>query len=138
MKKKQFALSGILKIREYKETLALQEFLEKTKYDRQLLSEYNDIQTSKTKALQQTNTNTMRFEQMQYAHSYIGSCNATQKNIAAKRDEIKPAVTQAHNEYNAVRLALESVKILQDQHKIAQKKMKMKDFYNQIQEGVLL
>jgi hypothetical protein len=80
---------------------------EKTKYDRQLLSEYNDIHTSKTKALQQTNTNAMVFEQMQYAHSYIGSCNAKQKNIAEKRDEIKPAVTQAHNEYNAVRIALE-------------------------------
>ena len=138
MKKKQFALSGILKIREYKETLALQEFLEKTKYDRQLSSEYNDIQISKENASLQTNTNTMLFKQMQYSHSYIGYCNARQKDIREKRAQISTVVTQAKNEYNAVRLALESVKILQDKHKAEQKKMKIKDFYNQIQEGILL
>lgn len=138
MKKKKFALSGILKVREYEETLAVREFLEKTKKDRQLSSQYNDIQTNKANTMKHIGRDAVPFEQMRYAYNYIEYCNELQRDIQAQRDAIKPAVTQAHETYNAVRLALESVKVLQAHHKEAEKKMKIKDFYNQMQEGVLL
>lgn len=141
MKKQAFKLSGILKVRKHKEIIALQKFMKKTQRDRTLINEQELLRAD----IEQTmdlmygeRKSALDVEQMRYASEYINACSFKKQRVQKEREKIQDSVVHARNEYNKVRLELESIKILEDKHNNEQKKIQRKNFYKQMQEGVIL
>lgn len=141
MKKKPFNLSGILKVRQYRETVALQEFMQSTQRDRELANQLDVLNSSIEKTdrlVTRAKKGELDIEQARYAYNYINYCSTRKKSVQMERYNIQDEVAQAREKYNRVRLELESIKILENAHNKQQKKLQQKKFYDQIQEGAVL
>lgn len=140
MRNKPFSLSGILKVRKYKESLALQVLMQETSEDSRLSleSEHIDyrVQELYFSSVQDT-SNSLKFEQIKYKYDYIASCKKRQLEIKTQRKLLEKKVEQANREYNKVRVELESIKILEKKYIQEQKRIRNKKFVSELQDSIV-
>lgn len=133
MRKKTFPLSGILKVRAYREQVAFQTFIKDTQEDRELAASFNILEQNIMHIPNTANT----LDAIRYQNAYITHNRNLQREILHRRETLKEKTEQAKQKYQQVRIELESVKILYDKHIQEQRKIQRKYYYNEIQERIL-
>lgn len=137
--KKKFSLLPILKIREYREYMELQNFARVAQQDTKLASEshaidavIHDVVIRMTQGVDTENFHTMRD-----THRFLASCEVRKHDIALQREKLKPDVDKARAQYARVHKDAEVLRIARDTYDNAYRASLMKKFFEELQERQL-
>ncbi len=136
--KKKFSLLPILKIREYKEYVELQNFAKIIKDDVKLASEYNSIDAAMHNvAARVKQDKTEDFQMLRDVHEFLSACEVRKRDIVAAREKLKPIVDKARAQYASVHKDAEVLRIARDAHDTLYKSAVTKKFFEELQEKQL-
>ena len=133
--KKNFSLLPILKIREYKEQVQLQELAEASKEDRKLAAEYRAVQD----AVQKVTATFAKIAGESFAnrreiYDFFSVCEEKKRLLIAKRKILEPSIRVVKEKYNKAHQNAEVLRILQKKHKKRYISHMNKKFFEDLQE----
>ncbi len=137
--KKFFSLLSILKIREYKEYMELQNFAKVVQQDTKLASEYDVIDTMVDDVVSRTqqSVDTGNFHIMRDIHKFMASCEVKKRDIMLQREKLKSDVDKAREKYAHVHKDAEVLRIARNTHDNAYRSSLIKKFFEELQERQL-